>query len=475
MTTKLLIAGFQSLRVCTAGLIFIVAALILLSAPRRLTSNIGTGLALLISSLALAFSLLGPAVTLPDRTDLLNDRLTKAAPIWIGAVMPVVVACLQRSTSVYRGTAVAGAFLSGGALCFAAASRTLSLMLASISVAIVGAIVVPLAADVEGRGARLSARTCFLSLFHLGLLIAGLSMLFLSEPIGDLVLNRSGERSRLSAVGAAFAAIALIGFLGCLPSAAWMKSGDLGIRLASTSLLQLIGVVGLVKLFRTIHQVEVVPLVWAWAMASALYFLCSIPVKNFASMISGGLGFWSSLASAMIVVADPIRNPEVFVGSVSILLFLSLLGPAIGTAFDACAINSVGDVGNPTDSRGLALKLSLFLLTGLPLSLGFWGIHLLWSSGAAIGTARGMSQAMTGFSVVGMIGIGFSILRQLSHLGAGPQLQSMEGECRWQVFASLWAAGLLVFLGLCPEPIFSELHRIIASAAVEMPAAPLKP
>src|SRR5687768_3278992 len=99
MTLKLVIAGLQSLRVCTAGLVFLGVAILLVLLPRRISATAGTGTAMAASAAALLAMLVAPSPPLPERTDLVKDRLSQLGPIWLTVALPVVTACLQRSTS----------------------------------------------------------------------------------------------------------------------------------------------------------------------------------------------------------------------------------------------------------------------------------------------------------------------------------------------------------------------------------------
>jgi hypothetical protein len=473
MTFKLVFAGLQSLRVCTPGLVFLGVAILLVLLPRRISTSAGTGTAIAASAVALLAMLVAPGPLLPERTDLVKDRLSQLGPIWLAVLLPMTTACLQRSTSIHRGVAVAGVHLTAGALCFAMAAKTPSLLILSLTLAMIGATTVPMAAESDIRGARLAGRTALFSALMWSLLLLGLSMAARSPAGNGPIDPRLNHSSHL--VGAVLTTIALFGLLGWGPTSGWLLNGNIGVRTATATLYSIIASVALLKLIRLIHSEHMTTVLWAWSMASVLYHLWALRTTRFDDFASAAVGLWASVAIGLLVTARGEGHSEVVVGAFSLLIFVSILGPALGAAIDTCTLNLNGDLGNPADSRSMAIKTALFLSAGLPLSLGFWGLKLLASTAFASTGPVGLRQATMGLALLGAIAIGFGGLRQLSRLAGRPPAPPMDDECRWQLGASIAAAAVLVLIGLWPAPFISVLHEIVQGATSVLPAGPLKP
>lgn len=473
MTFKLVVAGLQSLRICTPGLLFLGVAILLVLLPRRISATAGTGTAMAASAASLLAILVAPNLPLPERTDLVKDRLSQIGPIWLVVVLPVVTACFQRSTSIHRGLALAGVHLTAGSLCFAMAARTPSLLILSLTLAVIGSMTVPMAAENEVKGVRLAGRTALFSALMWALLLVGLAMASRS-PAGDGSIEPALNPSTRQ-VGGVLATIALFGLLGWGPTSCWMLTGNVGVRTATATLNLVIATVALLKLLLLIHAAEATTALWAWSMASALYHFLTLRTRRFDDFASAAIGFWASIAIGMLVTAQGQERAEVLVGAFSLLIFVSILGPAIGAAIDACTLNLNGDLGNPSNSRSMALKVSLFLLAGLPISLGFWSLKLLASSALAATGPSGMRQTTMGLAFLGAIAIGFGGLRQLSRLESRPPASPIDDECRWQVAASIASAAALILIGIWPATFFSVAHEIVHTAISVLPAGPLKP
>jgi len=479
MSLAVMLAGLNTLRPMAPGLTLLAFAFVLVLLPRNWSSVAGSGIGLLGVLASLAAAVLFAGVKSPERSDLLYDALAKSMPWWMAGVIPTTIGCLQRSTSPNRGFAVAGILSAAGAVCFMAASKTLSVLLAASATALIGAATIPLASSTAGSvGAietfRHAARTMLSVLLIWVILAVGIALLLWTDPRFDLKAPTT-NRNSATAIGSLLATIALFSLIGWAPLSSWMRGGSLGVQLATTTMLRVAGMVAYVKLAQFVHVPSIAPIVWAWAMGAIFVNIIGLLAAGYLDRtVARQLQSLSSIAIAFLTFADgDVRSPF-FLSAMMVLVFVTIVGAGAAAALQACEISVGGALGSPDGIRSIAVKSSLYLLAGLPLSFGFWGLKLAFSSALESGSGSGMRQATFFASVVGLIVGGFALLRRWNALKTRPALPRMEEDCRWLVAAGLFASAIVAVAGLWPQPMASWMQSALENLSVETTAAPLK-
>jgi hypothetical protein len=479
MSIAVVLAGLNTLRPMAPSMVLFGFAFLLVLLPRKWSSVAGSGIGLLAVLASLAAAVLFAGAKSPDRSDLLFDPLVKSMPWWMAAVIPTTIGCLQRSTSPNRGFAVAGILLTAGSVGFIAASKTLSVLLAASATALIGAATIPLASSTAGSVSaietfRHAVRTMLGVLLIWVLFITGIALLLWADPRFELNTPTT-SRNAATAIGSLLATIALFSLIGWAPLSSWMQGGSLGVHLATTTMLSVVGTVAYVKLARFVYVPSIAPIVWAWAMGSIFVNIVGLlTAGQLDRTVARQLGLLSSIAIAFLTFAEgDVRSPF-SLSAMMVLVFVTIVGAGAAAALQACELSAGGALGNPDGIRSIAAKSSLYLWAGLPLSLGFWGLKLAFSSALVPGTGSGMRQATLLASVIGLLVGGFALLRGWNTLRTRPALPRMEEDCRWLVAAGLFASAIVAFAGLWPQPLAAWMQSALENLRVETTAAPLK-
>jgi len=475
MTFKQFLLGLQSLRAVSAALVFFAAALLLVAMPRRWSAAAAPAVILFAGFFALLIMLVGEAPKLPERTDLVVDRLSVLAPIWLTIPLPVMAACVLRSESPSRGLAAAGVMVSFGGLSVAAAARTISLLYVALTIAVAGGAASGTSSGSDQRGNQFFARSCVAMLLLWGLFSVGLLLGSTDAPSIDHQSSNSPTAQPLSRmVGVALTSIAILGLMGAAPWSLWFSRGPVGPVAAVRSLQLLTGCVAYLKLRPTIGSSEVQSIVWVLALGSAAFSVWSAMRQGTVHAAFSAASLIASIAGGVLLVDPGFEPSPRSTGALALLLSLSVAAPSLAAALAACQINTAGSLGRPQGARGLALRLALYLLLGLPLSFGFWAWWTVGMSTPEAGGVAGKRQVAAGLGTVAAVFVGLRFLHLWAKLKERPALQPTD-EDRWPVAASIYGAAILIAIGCWPRPIFAALGDLLTVAAPEMPVAPLKP
>jgi len=475
MTFKQFLLGLQSLRAVSPALAFFGAALVLVAMPRRWSAAAAPAVLLFAGFFGLLMMLVGDPPKLPERTDLVIDRLSVLTPIWLTILLPVMAACVLRSESPSRGLAAAGVMLSFGGLSFAAAARTISLLYVALTIAVAGAAASGASSEPDQRGNQFFARSCVAMLLLWGLFSVGLLVSSTNAPaIEHQSPNSPILQPPSRMVGVALTSIAILGLLGAAPWSLWLSRGPVG-PVANVRTLQLLtGCLAYLKLRPTVGSSEVQSIVWVLALGSAAFSVWSTMRRSTANAAFSAVSLIASIAGGVLLVDPGLEPSPRSTGALALLLSLSLASPSLSAALAACQINTAGSLGRPQGGRGLGLRLALYLLLGLPLSFGFWAWWTVMMSPPEVGGIAGKRQVAVGLGTVAVVFVGLRFLYLWARLKERPALQPTD-EDRWQVAASIYGAAILITIGCWPRPIFAALGDLLTVAAPEMPVAPLKP
>jgi hypothetical protein len=472
MTLKQFLQGLQSLRVVTPGLVLIATAILLVLMPRRWSAALGGSAAAAAIAMILLLHLGGSPVNVPLPSDLVADQITQGFGLWMALVVPALVASLPRSVNSEYGLAIASVLFSAGNLCVAAAAGSTALFLASWTLSMTGIAAIPFALvdfrDEMHHRAAVRAAGAVLVLWCV--LVLGICLLLTAAPSRDLdSLGRGRPETGLELVGAVLVGITVLGLFGAAPLSTWLQGRNPGARRAVQPLLLTMGLVVYLRLSRVFASPELMLVLWAWSMGSLLvHFSAAVRVPNMADSIFHVVGAVASLACGSLFLGEPLESR---IGAIAVLTSLTLAVPGVGAALDSCEINTRGDLGRPSGIRSSTLRLSLYLLLGLPLSFGFWGWVSVVTGAGTKGESGGVRQATAVLGVVTLMFLGFSLLRHWSALKARPAVATVE-EDRWLVASSLYTSTVLIGLGCWPGPLLSALREMASKALAESSSGP---
>jgi len=478
MSVQLLFVGLQSLKPMAPAVVFLGFALLLVALPRRASAPFGSAIGLVAAFSAALVLLTAAKIDRRGVGDLDFSPLAQCTPWWFVIVAPTIIGCLHRSNSLNRGMAVGGLLLAGGALCFAAAAGSVPLLLLALMVALVGTCAVPLAAASEDSfsanrefsdASKIVAAVSMVAT----LFVVGASFVLWNDPRLRLDFNAA---SPAGIFGSVLSAVALFSFVGLAPMSSWFRRRGVGVCAAVNVLLLFAGSVALLKLSKLLQHQAVATVLWTWAMASLIRHLGGLlAARDLATVWANQWGFFASIASAGFVLGIAGANVPLQVGSIGVLAFLSVVGPAAAAVLESCQLSASGAIGKPSGLQSWATNGTLLALVGLPLTLGFWALKLLGAAGLSEGPLAGLRQLTVLGLISGVAVGGWATLRGWAALEKSPALPPMDEDCRWLAFSGIYGLAVACAIGVWPNPFFSQIEAVLRSMPAQLPVDPLKP
>lgn len=400
---------------------------------------------MLLAGVAAIAALIADAVATPRRA-----VATAAVVLGASAVLGAVVAATHRGTLVAGTLAVGGTFAALGAVCgglgalalvagssrlggqphggqtaaLVAFSASASMVLVSaydlavfvIAIELIALVGYALVASARTPRAQEAAMKYFVQgAVATGLLAYGLAVLFgvfggrLPFPQSAASLANAGPAAAVTTMLALFMA-ALAFKVGAFPFHSWApdvyETAPAPVAAFLASAPKLAGLVAIVTLFDLVFSAQAAQ----WAPLAAALAVASIVFGNFAALRQVSLRrmlAYSGIAQvgyALVGVAAGVAvGPFVLLFAVAYALaafgaFTAAEAAGEGDAWDG-SIAALAGVGRRRPVLSASLAVCLMSLTGLPLTLGFWG--KFWVFGGAVSQAAG---AYAWLAVVGVLG-----------------------------------------------------------------------
>jgi hypothetical protein len=177
------------------------------------------------------------------------------------------------------------------------------------------------------------------------------------------------------------------------------------------------------------------------------------------------IGLLASLSAGLLFVGGT-RPTAATSGAIAMLLALSMAGPSLGGAIESCEVSAAGTVGKLVGIRAAALQLAIYLVLGLPLSLGFWAWKAIVSSAVDPRGAAGVRQAAVAIAATALFAGALKFLAHWSSLRSRPPLPPLDDES-WLVVGSLYGSFVLMAAGVWPAPVFAVLDELLVAAGVK--------